>query len=89
MPVPTAALAEVVSIYDTNASDIAAMLRLAADNIEKGDPAVRSMHAVAELEDGGIQIFGWGRTDTPRTLAMFQLALTSLSNSQLARWEDD
>ncbi len=83
------ALAEVVTIYESNASDVAAMLRMAADNIEKGDPAVRSMHAVAELEDGGIQIFGWGKTDTPRTLAMFQLGIAQLTRDQLARWEGD
>lgn len=83
------ALAEVVTIYERNSSDIAAMLRLVADNIEKGDPAVRSMVAVAELEEGGIQIFGWGKTDTPRTLAILQLGLAQLTRDQLVRWEGE
>lgn len=64
------------------------MLRLAADNIGKGEPTVRSMVAIAELEEGGIQIFGWGKTDTPRTLAILQLGLAQLTRDQLVRWED-
>lgn len=83
------ALAEVVAIYDTNASDIVAMLRQAADNIEAGNPVVRSVSAVAELEGGGIQIFGWGKTDTPRSIAMFQLGSAQLTRDALARWEGE
>jgi hypothetical protein len=41
-------LAEVVSLYDKNASDIPAMLRQAADNIETGE-GTDSMNALAVL----------------------------------------
>lgn len=82
-------LAEVHTLYDKNASNIVAMLRVAADNIEAGNPEVRSMTAVAELEGGGIQIFGWGQTDTPRSIAMLNLGLAQLTRDQLAIWEDE
>lgn len=83
-------LAEVVTLYEQNASNIVAMLREAADNIERGDCSpVRSMTAVAELEGGGVMIYGWGATDTPRSIAILQLGLAQLVNDQLATWSDD
>lgn len=82
-------LAEVHTIYETNASDIAAMLRQAADNIEAGEPAVRCMVAVAELKEGGIQIFGWGKTDTHRSIALLRMGAAELIDTQIATWKDD
>lgn len=78
-------LAAVHVIYEHNASSIAAMLRQAADNIENGncDP-IRQMTAVAELEDGGVQIYGWGNTDTMRSMATLQLGLASMARTYLA-----
>lgn len=83
-------LAEVHTLYEKNASDIAAMLREAADNIEKGECApILSMTAVAQLRDGGVHIYGWGQTDTPRSIATLHLGLAKLVNDQLTAWEDD
>lgn len=53
-------LANVTSIYETNAADVVAMLRQTADNIEGGNE-VDGMVAVAVDPDGNIAVFGWGR----------------------------
>jgi hypothetical protein len=68
-------LAEVVSIYDKNASDIPAMLREAADKIESGEVPTRAIIGVAIDPDGDLTIYGWGQTDSMDALALLQLAV--------------
>jgi hypothetical protein len=68
-------LAEVVTLYDKSAADIPAMLRMAADNIEAGDPAIKSMIAVTVGIDGSIMVYGWGETNSVDALATLQLAI--------------
>ena len=55
-------LAEVVSLYDHNASDIAAMLRDAADSIETEEAEAfqrtRCIVAVQIFEDRDIKVYG-------------------------------
>lgn len=67
-------LAEVVTLCETNAADIAAMLRQCADSIDEGaDP--KSIVAVVTEDDGSLTIYGWGATDSMDTLATLQLAV--------------
>ena len=66
------ALAEVHTLYDSNARSIPDMLRKAADSIEtevsEGFVATKAMVAVQVAEDGSIQVYGWGETDNLHAL---------------------
>lgn len=79
--------AEIVPLYAVNASDVAAMLRQAADSIEteeaEGYSPTRAMAAVQISENGGIQIYGWGRTDTMHSLALLHLGVAKLQQHVL------
>jgi hypothetical protein len=66
-------LAEVMTLYETNASDIAAMLRQCADSIDAGANP-KSIIGVVTESDGSISLYGWGATDSMDTLATLQLA---------------
>lgn len=78
-------LAEVVTLYEANASDIPSMLRKAADSIEteegEGYSPNRAIVAVQISEAGGIQIYGWGRTDTMHCLALLGLGQLKLQQN--------
>lgn len=82
------ALAEVVTLFEKNASDIPAMLREAADNIEKwraeGETSVKAMVAISVDDDGDLAIYGWGATDSLHSLATLQMGVVKLSNQMLA-----
>ena len=82
------ALAEVIPIYETNASDIAAMLRQCADSIDEGANP-KSIVAVATEADGSLAIYGWGRTDSMDSIATLQLALLKLSRDTLDSTETE
>lgn len=75
-------LAEVVTLYDSNASQIPAMLRKRADAIdaetEKDDRTV-AMIAVEVTESGDVQLFGWGDTDDFHALGVLAKASVLLS----------
>lgn len=80
-------LAEVHTLYEQNASDIPAMLRQAADNIEKwrerSETNIKTMIAVTVDEDGDVQVYGWGQTDSMDCLATLQLAIVKRSIAML------
>ena len=69
-------LAEVATIYESNAREICAMLRQAADNIEleadEGFSPTVAIVAVSIAESGGIKIYGWGDTDDLRALGLLE-----------------
>jgi hypothetical protein len=67
-------LAEVVPIYETNASDIAAMLRQCAKSIDDGANP-KSIIAVVTEDDGTLTLYGWGATDSMNTLGTLHLAI--------------
>ncbi len=75
-------LAEVVTLRETNASDIAAMLRQCADSIDAGAKP-KSIIGIATEEDGSLSIYGWGHTDSMDTLATLQLAITQHARQML------
>lgn len=76
-------LAEVVTLRETNASDIAAMLRQCAQSIDDGAKP-KSIVAVVTEDDGSISLYGWGATDSVDTLATLQLAVVQHANGMLA-----
>lgn len=76
------ALAEVVTLFESNASDIAAMLRQCADSIDEGANP-KSIVAVVTEEDGDLTIYGWGATDSMNSLATLQLAVVKHARSML------
>lgn len=75
--------AEVVTLYETNASDIAAMLRQCADSIDEG-ARPKSIIAIAAEEDGSLSLYGWGATDSMDTLATLHLAAAQHVNAMLS-----
>lgn len=81
-----AKLAEVVTIYETNASNIADMMREAAGNIETEtdeNDRTKAMIAVQLTESGAVQIYGWGKTDTMQAIATLQLGVGRLVRDTL------
>ena len=75
-------LAEVVTLYDSNANDIVAMLRKSAESIEaetdEHDRTV-AMIAVKVLESGDIDLFGWGQTNDFHCLGVLAMASARLA----------
>lgn len=75
-------LAIVETLFETNASDIAAMLRQAADNIEsETDEDIRTEAIVAVQigENGNIKTYGWGRTDTLKAIGTLQMGIAYMT----------
>lgn len=76
-------LALVETIYDTNASDIPAMLRQSADSIEAethADDRTRIMMAVQVTHGETIAIYGWGAVDRFTAIGILQAAITKLTD---------
>lgn len=75
-------LAEVHTIYETNARSIPDMLRSAAENIEseetEGYVRTSAMIAVQVSEDGQIQVYGWGTTDSLHALGALTAGAQSI-----------
>jgi hypothetical protein len=67
--------AKLVTLYDTSPSDIPAMLRMAADKIEAGDPPIKSMIGITVGRNGEVTVYGWGDTNSVDALATMQLAI--------------
>lgn len=90
-------LAEVITLYESNASDIASMLRSAADVVESeaedgfvGPKATRAVVAVQITNGGGLKVYGWGKTDSLDSIGILNLGLAYLTNEMVARsLEDD
>lgn len=86
------ALAEVVTLFEKNASDIPAMLRQSADSIEEwreqGETNIKAMVAVSVDDDGDLSIYGWGATDSLHSLATLQMATVKLSMRMLGHDDD-
>jgi hypothetical protein len=76
-------LAEVHTLYETNAADIPAMLRMAADNIESGRTPTQAIVAVVVDIDGDISVLGWGETNSMDTLATLQLGIANMTRRLL------
>lgn len=77
-------LAEVHTIYATNARSISDMLRQSADGIDSEvaegyDPTV-SMVAVQVSKSGVIQVYGWGETDTLHALGALHAGAQQIGN---------
>ena len=77
------ALAEVVTLYDTNCRDIPEMLRGLADSLEAGSEGTDALICVRLTENGGVELYGWGDCDNLKAIAILQLAMTSMTNATL------
>lgn len=79
-------LAQVIDFPADNAGNIAAMLRQAADTIEgetEDDNRTEAIVAVQLHEDGSVQVYGWGRTETLKAIATLHLGAAKLVNGEL------
>jgi|DEB19_MinimDraft_3_1074340.scaffolds.fasta_scaffold278122_2 hypothetical protein len=75
-------IAEVATLYETNARSIPDMLRQAADSIEEEasedcSPTV-AMVAVQISESGQVHVYGWGDTDDLRAIGLMERGKHSL-----------
>ena len=80
-------LAEVHTIYETNARSIPDMLRQSADSIEsegsEGYANTIAMIAVQLTDNGDIQVYGWGRTTTIHALGVLHAGAQKIGNMVL------
>lgn len=77
-------VAEVTTLYESNARDIPAMLRMAADRIEAGGTETKCIIAVELKEDGEIELYGWGATDLVHATGVLALGLQRAGLMQLS-----
>jgi hypothetical protein len=72
----TARLAEVTTLFETNARDIPSMLRQAADGIEteaqEGFSPPVAIVAVQISASGHTKIYGWGDTNDMHSIALLE-----------------
>lgn len=69
-------LAEVITLFSENASNIPAMLRQSANSIETetdADSRTVAMIAVQLAENGQVIVYGWGATDSMKAIATLEL----------------
>lgn len=80
-------LAEVHTLYETNARSIPDMLRQAADSIEtereEGYVPTKAMVAVQLCENGEIKVYGWGETDDMHAIGILHCGLNFLSANKV------
>lgn len=70
----------------TRVGDIPGQLRKLADEIDAGEhPEIASITAVADYHDGDLRVFGWGDTDSMRSVAALHAGLAWMANDRLAR----
>lgn len=85
-------LAEVHTIYETNARKIPDMMRESASSIEAETDEhdrTKAMIAVQVTEEGRIEIYGWGETDTLAAIGALQMSVTKLSTDSFAYFQED
>lgn len=83
-------LAEVHTLYETNAREISEMLRQASENIASETDEhdrTKAIAAVKVTESGKIEIYGWGEIDDMAALALFQLGAAEITRIILDRDE--
>lgn len=75
-------VAEVITLYDSNANHIPAMLRKRAEMIEaetEADDRTVAMIAIAVTESGDLEVYGWGDTDDFHCLGVLAMASARLA----------
>lgn len=81
--------ATIHALFETNASDIPAMLRQAADSIEteeaEGFDPTRAMVAVQIGKGGEVRVYGWGHTDSYDSMGILQCGIAQLANNVTVR----
>ena len=84
-------LAEVITLYDKNASNIAAMMRDAADSIETEtdeDNQTEAVVAVQIAANGAVKVYGWGATDSMKAIATLELGKADLIRNHLEGYDE-
>lgn len=74
-------VAEVTTIYESNASDIVAMARKFADDVENGVYGEVERVVVVARTGQGYTSFGWGRVTVEQAIADLSVSLTGKINS--------
>jgi len=82
-------LAVVETLYETNCSHIADRLREAAEGIEQEAhedcSPTEAIIAVQVAENGGIKVYGWGRTDTLKAIGTLQMGIAYLTREVVSQ----
>ena len=76
-------LAEVHTLYATNARDIPEMMHILAEEIAENDGAedeetTKAVVLIRVGADGGMQMYGWGDTDVIHSAGVLALGLQNL-----------
>lgn len=79
-------LAEVHTLYESNANDIVAMMREIADEIEEHDDT-RGMVCL-RMTDEGLRPYLWGKMTTPEALGYMEIAKCVMINSTFGSDEE-
>ena len=79
-------VAEVKTLYETNFRDVAATLRVIADNVDAGKHGVVDFAALVIAAETGTEVFRFGRDSTPsNTACLMHEGLTLMSRSVVRR----
>lgn len=73
-------MAEIYVLPDPPMTDIPAMLRRLADNIDDGKIVAYSAACVVESENGPI-VYGWGATSAVHSVGLLNIGAVTLTNS--------
>lgn len=86
-----AKIAEVVTLYESNARQIPEMLRAAALGVESetdDDDRTTAMIAVQVTKEGQIEVYGWGDVTTASAIGNLHMAATKLATDRFAYFEE-
>ena len=79
-------LAEVITLYESNANDIVSMMREIADEIEEHEDT-HGMVCI-RLTDEGLRPYLWGKVTTPEALGYVEIAKVIMINSTFGADDD-
>jgi hypothetical protein len=79
----TTKLAEVTTLYETNARNIPEMMRGIADDIED-DGSTIAVATVRFHADGSVDVYGWGDTSLVHAMGLLHLGLQEIGSIQLS-----
>ena len=84
-------LAEVHTLYESNARSIPDMLRKAADSIEAeagDDSPTTAVVAIRLTDNGTVQVYGWGDTTDLHALGLIERGKHELLSAIAEHYED-
>ena len=85
-------LAEVHTLYESNARSVPDMLRMAADSISAetdDDDRTQAVVAIQLTESGEVMVYGWGDTNDLHAIGIMERGKHELLTNMPEGWTDD